>query len=252
MDKSEARQLVWEELTKVARPDSRFHFDFQEFIPDFAGSGAATARLTELDVYENAGKLFITPDNCLEALRAQAVADEKVQIISTYGIRRGFYALARSDVPAGLEQYAILLDSLERLGRPLTLRELQADYRPDLLVTGASAVNYEGVRFGKGHGFFDLEWAILFELGLVDQQTPIVAFVHDCQLVEVPLALSPFDTLCDYIVTPTQTIKIIQPQKPTAGVIWDKLAPGMMDAIRMLAELRALLGGATGVSPGRC
>ncbi|MCB8962343.1 MAG: 5-formyltetrahydrofolate cyclo-ligase [Ardenticatenales bacterium] len=241
MNKDEARARVWAELIKVARPDSRYHFDFQEFIPDFAGSEAATTRLTALDIYQTAGKLFITPDNCLEALRAQAVVDNKTQVVSTYGIRRGFYALAPADVPAGLEQYAVLLDGLERLARPLTLSELQADYRPDLLVTGASAVNCDGVRFGKGHGFFDLEWAIFYELGLVDQHTPIVAFVHDCQLVDVPLALSPFDTLCDYIVTPTQTIQIPQPQKPTAGVIWDKLAPGMMEAIPALAELRAML-----------
>lgn len=241
MNKDEARARVWAELIKVARPDSRFHFDFQEFIPDFAGSEAATARLTALDIYQTADKLFITPDNCLEGLRAQVVFDKKIQVVSTYGIRRGFYALAPAAVPAGLEQYAVLLDGLERLARPLTLAELQADYRPDLLVTGASAVNREGVRFGKGHGFFDLEWAIFYELGLVDQQTPIVAFVHDCQLVDVPLALSPFDTLCDYIVTPTQTIHIPQPQKPTAGIIWDRLAPGMMAAIPALAELRAML-----------
>ena len=241
MNRKEARARVWADLIKVARPDSRFHFDFQEFIPDFAGSEAATARLIELDIYQQANQIFITPDNCLEALRAQAVHDNKTQIISTYGIRRGFYALGREDVPAGLEAYAVLLDGLERLGQPLTLKELAVHYRPELLVTGASAVNHAGIRFGKGHGFFDLEWAIFYELGLVDQQTPIVAFIHDCQLVDVPLEVSPFDTLCDLIITPTQTIPVVQPRKPTAGIIWDKLAPGMLDDIPMLRELREML-----------
>ena len=238
MNREEARTKVWAELVNVARPDSRFHLDFQEFIPDFVGSEAATARLLEHDFYQDAQQLFITPDNCLELLRAQVVRDGKTQIVSTYGIRRGFYLLERGDVPAGLETFAILLDSLERLGRPLPLEELAAGYRPDLLVTGASAVNLDGVRFGKGHGFFDLEWAIFYELGLVDQQTPIVAFIHDCQLVDLPLELSPFDTLCDLIITPTQTIPIPQPQKPTAGIIWDKLEPNMLAEIPLLLELQ--------------
>ena len=32
------RRVVWDKLVKVAKPDSRFHFDFSSFIPDFAGS----------------------------------------------------------------------------------------------------------------------------------------------------------------------------------------------------------------------
>ena len=81
---------------------------------------------------------------------------------------------------------------------------------------------------------------MLYMLGVVDQSTPIFAFVHDCQLVDVDLELSPYDTLCDYIVTPTQLVKISEPQKPTAGVLWDKLAPGMMEAIQPLQELQEL------------
>lgn len=37
----------------------------------------------------------------------------------------------------------------------------------------------EGVRFGKGHGFFDLEWGMFSDLKLVDENPPVVAVVHD-------------------------------------------------------------------------
>lgn len=242
MDKSEARTHVWSELIKVAKPDSRYHFNFKEFIPDFEDSQAATDRLTSLDIYQKAQTIFITPDNCLEQLRAQTLRDNKVQIVSTYGIRRGLIALKRDDVPNGFEDFAVLLDAIEGLGKHISLIELQKEYRLDLIVTGASAVNYAGVRFGKGHGFFDLEWAILYQLGIVNQETPIVAFVHDFQLVDIELSLSPFDTLCDFIVTPTQTIHIPNPQKPTAGVIWEKLEPGMLEDIPPLRELQELEG----------
>ena len=89
MDKSEARAMVWSELLKIAKPDSRFHLNFGEYIPDFSGSEEATARLTSLDIYQQSSVVFITPDNCLERLRAQTVRDGKVQIMPTYGIRRG-------------------------------------------------------------------------------------------------------------------------------------------------------------------
>lgn len=240
MNKDEARQTVWSELIKVARPDSRYHLNFNEFIPDFAGSAAATRQLTALDIYQEANTLFITPDNCLEALRAQAVRDGKTQIVSTYGIRRGLVELKAEDVPAGMAEYAVLLDLIEQMGRHISLAELRSRYTLDLIITGASAVSVDGIRFGKGHGFFDLEWAIFYQLGVVDQETPIVAFVHDSQVVDITLEASRFDTLCDLIVTPTRTIRVENPHKPRAGVIWEQLEPGMMEDIPPLQELRTL------------
>ncbi len=240
MNKSEARELVWRELIKVAKPDSRYHLDFNEYIPDFVGSHEATERLISTPIYQKAQTLFITPDNCLEGLRAQAVKDGKVQIVSTYGIRRGFVELKPEDVPSGSEQCFVLLDMIERVGRHISLEQLMKRYQFDLIVTGASAVNTSGVRFGKGHGFFDLEWAIFYELGVVHPDTPVIAFVHDSQVVDVDFELSIFDTVCNYIVTPTRTITIQNAQKPTDGVLWEKLERGMMDDIPPLRELKAL------------
>jgi 5-formyltetrahydrofolate cyclo-ligase len=187
-----------------------------------------------------ANTLFITPDNCLEQLRAQTVRHGKTQIVSTYGIRRGLIELAPQDVPQNMAPYAVLLDLIEKMGRPLTLSQLRQRHTLDLIVTGASVVSRDGIRFGKGHGFFDLEWAIFYQLGVVNRHTPVVAFVHDCQVVDIDLQASRFDTLCDFIVTPARVIAIENPQKPVAGVIWDRLQPGMMEEIPPLQELRAL------------
>lgn len=239
-DRKESRQGVWNALRAVARPDSRFHFDFGEFITDFEGSDLATARLIEMDIYKNAQVVFITPDNCLELLRAQAVRDGKVMLMSTYGIRRGFVELRSSDVPASQEEWAVLLDVIERVGKYISLSEIQERYRVDLLVTGGSAVTRTGARFGKGHGFFDIEWATFYSLGVVDTSTPVVDVVHDCQVVDEELELAPFDTICDYIVTPTQVIHVPSPQKPTGGIYWERLEPGMMEEISILKELKLL------------
>jgi 5-formyltetrahydrofolate cyclo-ligase len=218
-------------------PDSRFHLDFGEYIPDFEGSQQATERLTGMEIYRQATTVFVTPDNCLERLRAQTVLDGKVQIMPTYGIRRGLVKLRPEDVPAGLEHYGILLDAIETLGRHISLAELRQRHRIGLVVTGASVVSLGGIRFGKGHGFFDLEWAMLYRIGVVDVHTPVVAFVHDCQVVDLALEASPFDTVCDYIVTPTRVIHIADAQKPTQGVLWHRLEEGMIEDIPPLREL---------------
>ena len=61
---------------------------------------------------------------------------------------------------------------MERFGPDLTLPELCAEDQVDLVVTGAAAVTREGVHFGKGHGYFDIEWGLLAEIGLVGAQHP--------------------------------------------------------------------------------
>jgi 5-formyltetrahydrofolate cyclo-ligase len=238
--KRQVREDVWAALRRVAKPDSRYHFDFAEFIPDFEGSAAALARLLALPLYATSEFIFITPDNCLEELRAQALRDGKTILVPTYGIRRGFVKLEPGDVPEGREEYASWLDGMERFGEHVSLAEIQRLGRLDFLITGGSVINREGIRFGKGHGFFDLEWAMMFEIGAADEATPVVAFVHDCQVADVRLEPSPFDTVCDLIITPTLVIGVEQPSKPTRGVIWEKLAPGMMEDIPPLKELKEL------------
>ena len=72
LDAKEARVQIWEELLRVAKPDSKFSWQFSEFICDYEGSEKGTALLTATDMYKNARVIFITPDNNLETLREQA------------------------------------------------------------------------------------------------------------------------------------------------------------------------------------
>ena len=109
-----------------------------------------------------------------ETLRGIANRTGVPLVVSTYGIYRGFYIIEPGSVPEGHELYAAWLDGLEHFGRPITLAEVTARGRFDLLVTGASAVSMEGVRFGKGHGFFDLEWGMFTDVGIIDEATPVV------------------------------------------------------------------------------
>lgn len=240
MDKGPIRQRVWSELRRVARPDSRFHFEFSEFIPDFEGSSEALARLMECEDYQGARVVFITPDNCLEELRHLALTHQKVVLVPTYGILRGFVLLEPGTIAPELFRHAAALDGMEKIGRYVTLDQIYSLGRIDLLVTGVSVVNYQGIRFGKGHGYFDLEWALLFSVGVVDLDTPVFVVAHDCQVVSEQLESSEFDTVCDLIFTPERIIRVSNPQKPASGVIWDCLEPGMLEAIPPLQELKQM------------
>lgn len=113
---------------------------------------------------------------------------------------------------------------MERVGRPVSLQDL-SDTRLEvgLMVTGTGAINAQGVRFGKGHGFFDLEWGMLYGRRIVQSNTVTAAIVHDCQVLEEELQPEIFDTVCDLVVTPTRVIKVDGASKPTCGILWDRL-----------------------------
>lgn len=238
--KSDIRQKVWQELHKVAVPDSRFHFDFGEFIADFEGGDAACERLRAHRYYKDAEFIFIAPDNCIERLREQALSDGKTVLMTTYSIKRGFWLLDPSEIGEENFHRASLLDAMERLARPVTLQDIAKMPRVDCMVTGTGAINHEGVRFGKGHGFFDAEWAMLFEIGNISISTPAMAVVHDCQLLDEKLYPEDYDTVVDAIFTPTKTIEVKNPHKPDCGIIWDKLDPHMLATIPPLQELKSM------------
>ena len=141
LDAKEARVQIWEELLRVAKPDSKFSWQFSEFICDYEGSEKGTALLTATDMYKNARVIFITPDNNLETLREQAFRDKKTVVMTNYGITRGFFLIRPGQIPEGKEEIASLLDGVSRYWKHQTLAQLkEAVGHIDMMVTGASAM----------------------------------------------------------------------------------------------------------------
>jgi 5-formyltetrahydrofolate cyclo-ligase len=244
--KSLVREKIWSQLRKVALPDSRFDHDYSSFIADFEGSKEATALLTSLPCYKNASILFIAPDNCLQTLRFRALQDYKKVLVTTYGIRRGFFLLDPVAIDRSKYEVCSLLDGMELYGRHISLSGLttllsQVGTKIPLMVTGTGAISSrDGLRFGKGHGFFDLEWAMLYSLGLVDDETRTVAVVHECQVLDEDLVGEEWDTGCDFVVTDQRVIDVERARKPSCGILWESLEKGMLDDIEPLRELRDL------------
>jgi 5-formyltetrahydrofolate cyclo-ligase len=236
------REKVWAALREVARPDSRFHWDFSSFIADFAGSERCVDRLRALPAWSRSPLLFITPDNSTELVRRAAMADGKRILMTTYGIQRGFLVLDPLDVPETDHAYAATLDGMDRYARPVDLQDISRDDRIGLLVTGGSAVNLSGQRMGKGHGYFDLEWALLSEIGVVDESSEIADVVHDCQLIDIDVASAPHDVPVDWIITPTRAVRVPMPDRALGRVFWDLLRGTGLESVPPVMELAALQG----------
>ena len=149
------------------------------------------------------------------------------------------YATAPGQIPEGKEEIASLLDGVSRYWKHQTLAQLkEAVGHIDMMVTGASAITPSGIRFGKGHGYFDLEYAMLSTVGLCDETTAIVGAGHDVQVVDVDVTVEDYDTAIDYIVTPTRLIETRHEYpRPSKGIIWSRLAPGMREQIPPIQEL---------------
>jgi 5-formyltetrahydrofolate cyclo-ligase len=241
--RASVRERVWRELRRVARPDSRFHWDFAEFIPDFEGSDLCSNTVRELDVYRDADLVFVTPDNGLSRIREFCMLDGKDLLVSTYGIARGFLLVPRNTVPPEQAGYAATLDGLDYVGRAVTVAEVRDGGPLNLLITGASTISRRGIRFGKGHGYFDLEWGMFSQLEVVSEQTPVIGVVHDCQVIDIDLEPTGTDTVVDYIVTPSRILRAEGPLMKPKGVNWERLQSGMVERIPPLRELRELLEG---------
>ena len=119
----------------------------------------------------------------------------------------------------------------------IRLQEIKQRQKFDLLITGASAVSKNGVRFGKGHGFFDLEWGMFSEIGVVDESTKIIALVHDCQFVQEDLKPNKTDIVVDFIVTPTAVHSVQKRGTRPKGIHWELLEDTQIENTPPIREL---------------
>jgi 5-formyltetrahydrofolate cyclo-ligase len=223
-------------MREVAIPDSHFHLDFTQFIPGFVGSETAATRLSAHPLYREARSIFVTPDNGLIPLRRMLLEDGKDLVLPSYGLHRGFILIEAARIPKGQALFASWLDGMDHFGTAVTLGELRHRGKFDLVLTGASAVTTTGLRFGMGARYLDIEWAVFALNDLVTPQTPVVAVVHDLQVVQVAARVVGSDVLADIIVTPTRLLECPPSSRPLS-LDWSIVTPELA-ASPPLRELR--------------
>jgi len=205
-------------------------------IPTFPGQNKAAERLRRLEIYQQARTIMVPPDQAQLQVRINALLDGKRLIMATPGLRDGFYLLEKGTIKVKDWKGAARSSGVRRFGTrlPTTRHEIGT---VDFMATGAVAVGLQGGRIGKGSGYFDLEYAILREIGSVDETTPICALVDDCQVLEeVPMEEK--DVAVDVICTPFRTITAERSFPRPVKIPWDLLHERHIKGMRPLRELR--------------
>ncbi len=233
--KRRIRERIWRLLEE--RGVARFPKPIRGRIPNFVGAERAAARLVRHRVFANADVVFCCPDSPQRPVREAVLRAGKILVMATPRLREGFLIIRPSDVPRGREGAASTIRGAFRYGRKVDF----PPFKIDVKVTGSVAVSPDGGRVGKGGGYSDLEYAILRELGLVDEDTPVVTTVHDLQVVDT-IPMTRHDVPVDVIFTPTKTIEVRPRRYPKPpGILWDELDAEKLEAIPILRTLREKL-----------
>jgi 5-formyltetrahydrofolate cyclo-ligase len=234
-DKRAIREYVWNKMmeTDVAR----FPLPPHNRIPNFHGAEDASRRILDLDEYLEAKVIKVNPDSPQRPFREYALMDGKILIMATPRLRKGFILLDPKYL-RGRERYASTIKGAFRYGR---LTELENLPKIDLIVEGSVAASIDRGRIGKGEGYAELEYAILREMDLVDEDIIIVTSVHDIQVFK-SLPKERHDVPIDIISTPRKIIECIGPLNRPKGIYWALINENMLDEIPLLKYLKKLRG----------
>ena len=192
--------------------------------------------------------MLVTSDNSLEGLRLRALKDGKTVIVGTYRLRRGFVVLDPKSIGEGRLELAACLDGMERLGKKVELAQLRDDgYKIHMCALGGLVFNNQGVVIWEGQALFEVQWALLQDLKVVDTATPVVSVAHECQIVdEAQYGLGVIrpdkngEVQCDFVVTNERVLEVKGAVKPTGGVDFKKVDSEALNNIPPLQELKGI------------
>ncbi|ELY51771.1 5-formyltetrahydrofolate cyclo-ligase [Natronococcus jeotgali] len=231
-EKGAIRERIWDDLEDGGV--ARFPFPPHGRIPNFAGADEAADRLADQPEWAAAEAIKANPDAPQLPVRRRALREGKTVYMAVPRLReeRCFLKLD----PDVLEDYDAATtvsgsaEHGEQVG-PEAVEEI------DLIVSGSVAVTETGDRIGKGEGYSDLEYAVLRELGLVDESTTVATTIHDRQLLEEGISAGDHDVSMDLVVTP-ETVRRPEDGSQPEGIDWELLSEERLAEIPVLKRLR--------------
>ena len=252
-EKQSIREKVWNKLEEkqAVRPYPPSCFGK---IPNFRGNNFASDKVTNLREFRRAKVIKVNPSLAQMDLRHEILKANKILVVPSPALapydenQQGAndtvfcYMLDGSRLTNKEKKYAMGKKGSIALGRPL-LDDWSKCPKIDLVVVGSVAVTLSGRRLGKGHGFAELEWAILYELGVVSESTIVITTIHEHQIVYDEdfgeHLQEAHDLPVDIIVTPRRILNV-RPKlrKPTCGIIWDKISDERLKSIAILQKLK--------------
>ena len=230
-DKATARKAVWDTLQ--AKRVARFPFPPHGRIPNFAGARQAAERLLAHPLFKRVRVIKVNPDSPQRWVRQLALERGITVITPTPRLKGAFRLLDPRRIPRQHYGEAATLKRGGKWGEDLALDELP---KVDLVVMGSVAVTRDGRRLGKGHGYADLEYALLRELG--NPAVPLATTVHPLQVVDA-FPVEAHDAPLSLIATPDETIEVKHRRRAPRGIDWRRLPPEALDEMPVLAELKS-------------
>ncbi|GAA0228166.1 5-formyltetrahydrofolate cyclo-ligase [Haladaptatus pallidirubidus] len=233
MTTDDLRERIWTRLEDEGV--ARFPFPPHGRIPNFAGAKDAAERLADLPEWEDANVIKVNPDSPQLPVRRRALREGKVVYMAQPRLRdeKPFMKLDPTEIED--TDAAATVSKMDDYAEPVVPDEMPP---VDFVVSGSVAVTDEGARVGKGEGYSDLEYAVLHELGLVDEQTTIASTVHEIQVVEDEIQLEPHDVPMDVLVTPDEVIRTETPFSHPSRIDWTELPEEKIEEIPLLGRLR--------------
>ena len=232
--KQKARKWVWSRLEDEGI--ARFPFPVEGRIPNFANAQKAAKRLAEHPLFEEAQIIKINPDSPQQPVRELALRQGKTVVVPTPRLKAGFMRFDPSAIDDEDLRDATMISRWKPFAKEVPLEAMPAS---DLIVTGCVAVTERGARAGKGHGYSDLEYAILQELG--HDPVPVVTTVHDEQIVD-GFPTEDHDLFLRAIFSPTRSIDVDDVGPGPDGIDWSLLDGDDLDEMPVLADLKARIG----------
>ncbi|XP_071296888.1 methenyltetrahydrofolate synthase domain-containing protein isoform X2 [Agelaius tricolor] len=234
--KWDIREEVWEHLE--ASGLAEFPRPVRGRIPNFKGSSHAATRLLGLQQFRAARAVKINPDAPQRNARFLTLEARKTLLVPTPRLRTGLFN--RIVPPPGATKEVLRRCATSQGVRDFSVPVgLDSKAQVDLVVVGSVAVSEKGWRIGKGEGYADMEYAMMVSMGAVQEDTPVVTIVHDCQVLDIAEELlGDHDLTVDYILTPTRTIQTNCKRPKPQGIMWHKVSSEMLGKIPILKTLR--------------
>ncbi|XP_027746467.1 methenyltetrahydrofolate synthase domain-containing protein isoform X2 [Empidonax traillii] len=234
--KWDIREKVWDHLESTGLAE--FPRPVHRRIPNFKGASHAATRLLALQEFKAARTVKINPDAPQRNARFLTLEARKTLLVPTPRLRTGLFN--RIVPPPGATKEILRICATSQGVKDYSVPVgLDGRARVDLVVVGSVAVSEKGWRIGKGEGYADMEYAMMVSMGAVQEDTPVVTIVHDCQVVDIEEELlGDHDLTVDYILTPTRIIKTNCKRSKPQGIIWHKVSYEMLGKIPILKTLR--------------
>lgn len=246
--KEEIRQQIWTAMltNNLILPSFKGQRLAQKKIPFFEGHDQAANRLKSHPTFEAAQVIKINPSLAQQPLRRH-ILDEMEQLLiipsKTMTSESICLQLDGEGKSSKWRETSSYQAGGNANGKSLGFKTWPPGLFIDLVVVGSVAVSEKGVRLGKGEQLAELEWAILWRAGAVNETTVIATTVHEDQIVseeELPASLmNAFDLPVDIIVTPRRIIEVKKKlPKPKGQIDWVYFDGTKMENIPILAELK--------------